>query len=396
MAQVGDTVRFLSSTGGGVITRIDGKIAYVEEDGFETPVLIKELVVVLPAGHQPDPSGARLMFDQKAFDTGRASVSNPKSAETQAASKDTTPRPAPLPTVETAYGDKLSISLAFEPSDVKRLSESKFNAVLVNDSNYTLQFIFVGCKGDDSRWKIIYQGVVEPNELIDLATYSHSTLPEIERIAIQAIAYKEDKPFELRSPIDASRRLDLKKFYKTHCFRPGRYFDYPVLEFPLLTDGAKAKAANRPTEDMTDRADVQVSYDESIAKLKNKFGNKDKQQSKHPENPADNPNKLLPLIEVDLHINELVDTTAGMNNAAMLELQLDTVRKTMATHSRRIGQKIVFIHGKGEGVLRKAVLSLLKKEYPAATIQDASFREYGFGATLVTIHNDGRNPSTKN
>ncbi|MDE6296014.1 MAG: DUF2027 domain-containing protein, partial [Muribaculaceae bacterium] len=190
MAQVGDTVRYLSSTGGGVITRIDGKIAYVEEDGFETPVLIKELVVVLPAGHQPSQNGAKLMFDQKAYDTGRTSADTPKSADSPVASKDTTPRPAPQPVVETAYGDKISISLAFEPSDVKRLSESQFNAVLVNDSNYTLQFIFVGSKGDDSKWNIIYQGVVEPNELIDLATYSHSSLQEIERIAIQAIAYK--------------------------------------------------------------------------------------------------------------------------------------------------------------------------------------------------------------
>ena len=46
----------------------------------------------------------------------------------------------------------------------------------------------------------------------------------------------------------------------------------------------------------------------------------------------------------------------------------------------------MFIHGKGEGVLRKAVLDLLKKEWPKAELQDASFREYGFGATLVTIH----------
>ncbi|MDE6296161.1 MAG: DUF2027 domain-containing protein, partial [Muribaculaceae bacterium] len=209
-------------------------------------------------------------------------------------------------------------------------------------------------------------------------------------------AYKADKPFELRSPIDASRRIDLKKFYKTHCFRPGRYFDYPVLEFPLLTDGAKAQAANRTTEDLSDRLDVTETYDESIAKLQNKFGGKNQKPVKRQDNPADNPNKLLPLIEVDLHINELVDTTAGMNNSAMLEMQLDVVRKTMAAHSRRIGQKIVFIHGKGEGVLRKAVLSLLKKEYPSATLQDASFREYGFGATLVTIHNDNKSSSAKN
>ena len=51
MAKVGDTVRFLSTTGGGRVVKIDGQIAHVEEDdGFVTPVLLKELVVVSVAG----------------------------------------------------------------------------------------------------------------------------------------------------------------------------------------------------------------------------------------------------------------------------------------------------------------------------------------------------------
>ena len=70
----------------------------------------------------------------------------------------------------------------------------------------------------------------------------------------------------------------------------------------------------------------------------------------------------------------------------MLQMQLDEVRKIMQAHRLRQGQKIVFIHGKGDGVLRKAVISLLKKEYPKCDLQDASFREYGFGATLVTVN----------
>ena len=56
MINIGDTVRYLNSVGGGVVTRIDGKIAYVDDNGFETPFQIKELVVVLPAGHEK-PSG---------------------------------------------------------------------------------------------------------------------------------------------------------------------------------------------------------------------------------------------------------------------------------------------------------------------------------------------------
>ena len=57
MAKIGDTVRFLNSVGGGKIVRIDGNIAYVDEDGFETPVLLRECVVVTPAaGNEPAPS----------------------------------------------------------------------------------------------------------------------------------------------------------------------------------------------------------------------------------------------------------------------------------------------------------------------------------------------------
>ena len=41
------------------------------------------------------------------------------------------------------------------------------------------------------------------------------------------------------------------------------------------------------------------------------------------------------------------------------------------------GQRIVFIHGKGEGKLRQHLLSELKRRYPRCTAQDASFREYG-------------------
>ncbi|MGL5730488.1 MAG: DUF2027 domain-containing protein, partial [Bacteroidales bacterium] len=40
---------------------------------------------------------------------------------------------------------------------------------------------------------------------------------------------------------------------------------------------------------------------------------------------------------------------------------------------------------KGEGVLRKSILDELKRKYKTCTWQDASFREYGFGATMVIV-----------
>ena len=91
------------------------------------------------------------------------------------------------------------------------------------------------------------------------------------------------------------------------------------------------------------------------------------------------------LLEVDLHISELIDSTAGLSPADMLNLQIDEFRKVMDANLKNKGLKIVFIHGKGEGVLRNALMKELNHRYKGHQVQDASFREYGFGATQVTI-----------
>ena len=75
-----------------------------------------------------------------------------------------------------------------------------------------------------------------------------------------------------------------------------------------------------------------------------------------------------------------------MSNGEMLEYQLSVFRRTMEENRRRVGQKIVFIHGKGEGVLRKAITDELKHAFKTCEYQDASFQQYGFGATMVIIH----------
>lgn len=91
------------------------------------------------------------------------------------------------------------------------------------------------------------------------------------------------------------------------------------------------------------------------------------------------------VIEVDLHINELLDTTAGMSVAEIKAYQLKVFHQTMEEHKKDKGRRIVFIHGNGDGVLRKAILDELKRCYKTCTWQDASFQQYGFGATMVTI-----------
>lgn len=377
MAKVGDTVRYLNDVGGGVITRIEGRMAYVEEDGFENPVLVSDLVVTMPAGHDNVKTGARLMFDQKAFDTGRREEKLSKVVETPQPEAQQLP-PAP----ETAYGDRLNITLAFEPRDAKKLSETSFNAVLVNDSNYCLTFTFARRSDGDREWTPVFSDTVQPNELIDLVQFTHADLTDFEHIAFQCIAYKQEKSYELKLPVGVKRKLDLTKFHKLHCFRPGVYFDTPVLELPLVKNDTPVKGGAELEEQ---KVQFVKMYTASAPTDRDTSSDRTKKKKQKPADPASNPHKLLPPIEVDLHIAELTDSVAGLEPKDMLEMQLEEVRRTMKAHSRRIGQKIVFIHGKGEGVLRKEMMKLLKKEYPECDIQDASFREYGFGASLITI-----------
>lgn len=234
MAKIGDTVRFLNTTGGGKITKIEGRIAYVEEDGFETPVLLSEVVVVLPAGHEPASSGARKMFDQKAFDEGKKTVR--ETPVQQTAQPEHEPE---LPVEETEYGEDLTIALLFEPENVKELSRSRISAALVNDSNYYLFFSLLIRDNDAKAWKSLYTGEIAPNEMLDLASFTQESITDMERVVFQAMAYKKGKSFQVKYPVSVSKKIDLTKFFKMHCFRPGVYLDTPCLEIPLYSERRK-------------------------------------------------------------------------------------------------------------------------------------------------------------
>lgn len=93
--------------------------------------------------------------------------------------------------------------------------------------------------------------------------------------------------------------------------------------------------------------------------------------------------RFQPAMEVDLHINQLVPSTRGMTNHDMLTLQLETAKRQLEFAIRKRIQKIVFIHGVGEGVL-KIELEYLFDRYNVK-FYDANYQKYGLGATEVYI-----------
>ncbi|XLS30397.1 Smr/MutS family protein [Flavobacteriaceae bacterium M23B6Z8] len=93
----------------------------------------------------------------------------------------------------------------------------------------------------------------------------------------------------------------------------------------------------------------------------------------------------LPKMEVDLHIHQLTENTRGMSNYDMLTIQLETAKRQLEFAMRKRIQKVVFIHGVGQGVL-KTELEYLFRRYENVTYYDADYQKYGLGATEVYIY----------
>ncbi|MFS4456610.1 Smr/MutS family protein [Maribacter sp. 2304DJ31-5] len=92
----------------------------------------------------------------------------------------------------------------------------------------------------------------------------------------------------------------------------------------------------------------------------------------------------LPKMEVDLHIGQLVKKPGTLSNYDMLDLQMETAKRQLEfAISKRI-QKVVFIHGVGEGILKEELKYLFKK-YDNLKYYDADYQKYGMGATEVYI-----------
>lgn len=96
------------------------------------------------------------------------------------------------------------------------------------------------------------------------------------------------------------------------------------------------------------------------------------------------PKQAPEVLEIDLHIEELVDSHAGWSNAQILSRQMISFQNAYLKARRLRKRKLVVIHGVGEGVLRNDVRSWLDQQ-EGLKYYDADFREYGQGATMVEL-----------
>ena len=392
---IGDKVRFLNTTGGGKIAGFQGKdlVLVCDDDGFEIPTLRSEIVVVETDNYnlvrKPVPSKERATSESdglshtsiKAALAAHAAAANggengtPEEEllkdESEPADKEITFQPRPL---ERRGADQVNFYIGFLPVDSRSLSQTEFEVYLINDSNLYVRFLLLTQEGE--QYSLRHEGLVLPNQKLLLDTIGHADLPQWERLTFQLLAYKTDKPFALKSPLNITLRVDGTKFYKLHSFAASDFFNDPAWVRPLVSE-------DRPAQSVSIAAET-VEEALITPEVVRQAAERPKQQ------PARAIDKSVTLdrnaiVEVDLHAEVLLDSTQGLTPTDILMMQIKAFHDTMRQYAKDKGRRIVFIHGKGEGVLRATLLKELKNHYRHCTHQDASFREYGFGATMVTV-----------
>ena len=379
MIKKGDKVRFLFDTGGGTVAAVKGNIVMVEDaDGFQIPTPINEVVLdasqesystsSMVAAMQRDERRSAAKSDGRSM---RALLNEGMEEEADNAARDDDPADKEItfkrPVEERKGGNLLNAYLAFVPVDIKKVTDTEFDTYLVNDSNYYLHYTYLSA--EKNSWTVRAEGVLEPNTKEYIEEFTLREVNALSRVCIQMTAFKREKPFSLKQPVSVMLRIDQVKFYKLHVFQPNDFFEQPALLYTIIEDDKPARSIDIDANSLKQEMYATADDKERLTQLSTRT-----------------PRKGLEEAEViDLHAEKLLDNTGGMSSADILNYQLDHFRRIMKEHRHEKGKKIIFIHGKGEGVLRHAIIHELVYRYRPCTYQDASFQEYGYGATQVTI-----------
>ncbi len=338
--KVGDKVKFLNDTGGGVVTDlIDSQTVKVLNDtGFEIPVLIEELMPDYSSSEyqttttKPEIEAEKNTFEEEPIYTDR---------------------------------DEVNVYLAFVPENQNRPADSDSSVYLINDSNYFLyyNYAFKAIK----KYKGI-TGILEPNLKEKIHISEINMLPDNTEIIIQLLFF-DKKEFDIIKPVHKEINFRTVKLFKQGTYKENDFFDEPALVLPVYESNFMQQVA----EDLKNKDLNKIINQKEIV---NKKLNKPKEfKKKEP--------KLIK--EVDLHIHELLDDETGMSDYGKLQYQLDVFHKEMASAIKEGYKRIVFIHGVGTGSLKLKIRNELQHKYKQYQFQDASFKEYGYGATMVLL-----------
>lgn len=388
--KIGDRVRFLNEEGGGRVARVEGHMVYVEdEDGFQIPVMDNDAIVVDEAEHKmqgeaysravrnaaasvrkaeaprPLPEGAswraRVEAGMEAADDEEEEVEPPAPQATRTKPGQPDDRP-------TAYAFDADATDDANPHFYLALTQAgggntgSVDLHVVNDSNYFASYAILrtDAKGQST---LIAAATIEPNTKERVDTLNPMQV-DGQTWQVQLLMFKKIRSFAAQPVYNAVLKPRGVRLVRGGSYADNDFFDEKAILLPVIKD----------------------EFAQKLEQLSDKEVARSAAEGRRPEaQKVSKPSRTADLLEVDLHIDALLPDTRGLENKDMLEAQMAHVRTVMEQNAGRKGLRIVFIHGVGAGVLKGELRSFLERKYPKSHFQDASFREYGFGATMVTL-----------
>jgi len=326
--RIGDKVRFLNEKGEGVVTRIkDNTTVFVEmSDGFEIPYLASKLVAI----------HTELIVDK-----------NTENIEL-------------IPDANIAD----AIYFVVEPDHEMHLLRNEYNLYLYNASAFNMLYTY--SIKDDAYYQALKNGSVGPYQKVLLKQVKIQFFKDFQQHTIEAVLFKNSH-YRRQVPISESIYIDARNFASGETIKHSE-FKFPVYAFLLKDEFLNTQTV----EAILNEDDIKRLRTIKEFKTKEKVSRSHKEYLKSLEK------------EVDLHIEELVDSIKGMGSHEMLSVQLEHFEKELDEAILKGMKKIVFIHGVGNGRLKQEIIAILKT-IKGVTYQDGSYKDYGFGATQVNI-----------
>lgn len=407
--QVGDTIRYLNASGGGIVKRIERGVAWVEgPDGFELPTPIHECVLVdsrdtfVPAYKPPVAKRIEPAVQQT---KSSAPVSTP--AVTEPSEQDLS-FVAPLskgPWFDRSGGEQVQVHVAYLPVSYEHFGQSSYETYLINESNYHLLFTYSTATPTGGQ-KLRSAGVLEPDMRVLVEEFEASEINDHAVSHFQFVAYKPERTYRSMPPVERQVRMDVVKLAKRHSFRENPFFDEDALVLPVLEsyDGARQAPAEEPqpapsrsgalpqraierAEPVTTQQKVTPKAPQKPARKSN--DNKPKAERKQPEHlptPEPTPVSSEQTIEkVGLEAERILPNATGMTPHEILLYQLKNFRRELDKRLERRGSKVIFIHGAGQGILHQLIINRIEQDYPMVQYRDVTFDGFPMGAIEVTI-----------
>lgn len=364
--KIGDKVRFLNEKGGGIITKlISTTIVHVAiEEGFEVPVMVSDLIKIQPNG------AADRFFDRPVnvnpkYAQPQTAEPAPKNTENPGQQPETNDPVSPIYR-QSGAGITEGIYLIYQPQDQKWLITGNLEIYLLNNTSYEAIYSFM-LEEENRIFSGVGYDIIPPFSKIHIETITREDLESWSNGIIQ-ILFHADELNELIQPMHAHFRLKPSRFFKETSYQ----------EFKLT--GSKVIILN-----LGDIASQKITPADSFDKLNIDPASRQKVEAvattalidRHRTGPRE--------AEVDLHISALRSDYSQMPQNEILLYQLDYFSNMLDSAIAYNYNKVIFIHGIGNGVLKSAIINKLK-DYENIELAKAPFAQYGNGAVQINIH----------